>query len=192
MRTQHRPAAFAALACAAALLACGGRPASAQAEPPLTKAPPVATVRGGIYLPFNARVKNAIGNTWYGGGIDYAFQQKPTVSRTVLSVDYIERSTSNYNIRIFPVTIGEFSLSGGAQNGVRPYFGVGAGVYFIRQTIPNDVGFSESNSTTALGGYLAAGLDLPANLMIEGRYHILEKVGSANSSGLQLMAGFRF
>ena len=182
--------------CAAAVFAAlvpltfGVRPAAAQ-TPSDTKPPSILTVRGGAYFPSNTRVKNTTGTTWYGGGLDYHFQQKPGISRTVLSVDYIQRSSGGNQIRIIPVTVGQFTISGSPEAKYHPYYGVGAGAYFVHQTIPNDVGIVETNNVTAFGGYVAAGIEFKDNLLLEARYHILNKVGSATSSGLQVMAGFR-
>ena len=177
-------------AAATALLALLG-PAQAQTVLPDAKNPVVGAIRGGVYFPFNSSVKTNVGKTFYCGGIDYTFQQKPNISRTNLSVDYIERSSGGNSLRIIPVTFSEFALQT-SQNGVRPYYGIGVGAYFIRQNIPNSVGTQQNVNATALGGFLAAGLDLPSNLLVEARYHIVQKEGSANSGGLELTAGIRF
>ena len=182
-------AALTALAGASALLGAA-RPAGAQGLPD-TKKPAIVTIRGGAYFPFNSRAKQVIGKTWYGGGLDYTFQQTPGVSRTNLSLDYIERNSGGSDIRIIPLTVSEFSQQN-PEGTIRPYFGVGGGVYFIHQNAPNDIGFQQNNNSTTLGGFVAAGLDLGSNFLVEGRYHIISKVGSINSSGLQVMAGVRF
>lgn len=187
--TLSKIAVLSALAGASALIGTA-RPAAAQGLPD-TKKPAIVTIRGGVYFPFNARAKAAVGKTWYGGGLDYTFQQTPGVTRTNLSLDYIERNSGGNVVRIIPLTVSQFTLQN-AQGTVRPYFGVGGGVYFIHQSVPNDVGIQENTNATALGGFIAAGLDLPGNVLVEGRYHIISKVGSINSSGLQLMAGVRF
>lgn len=188
--TYTKLAALTALAGASVLLGAA-RPAAAQNLPD-SKKPPIGTIRLGAYFPFNARAKDAIGKTWYGGGLDYTFQQTPGVSRTNLSLDYIERSSGGNTLRLIPVTVSQFTEHGDATTTVRPYFGIGGGVYFIHQNAPNSIGFQENKNATSLGGFVAAGLDLPSNFLIEGRYHIVSKVGDINSSGLQVMAGLRF
>ncbi len=173
---------------------------SAQAQtPPDTKSPTVFAVRGGAYFPFNRTTKNEVGKTWAGGGLDYVIQQKPGLSRTLLSVDYIERSSGGSTIRLIPVTIGEFTLQGageGQTNNVRPYLGIGVGAYFVHQKVPSVLptaqAFTQNNDTTTIGGYLGAGLDISSNFLVEARYHILPKIGGINSSGLQITAGVRF
>ena len=77
---------------------------------------------------------------------------------------------------------------------MNPYFGIGVGVYFLHQDLNDTSGSLTAQNTnkTAIGGFLAAGLDLPANLLIEARYHILQPEGGTNADGLQLMAGIRF
>ncbi len=192
MRTLLTPAAFAL----PGVLVLAFAAASAQAQTPSdTKSPSIAAVRLGAYFPFNRTTKNDVGKTWAGGGLDYNIQQKPGMARTVLSVDYIERSSGGNTIRLIPVTIGEFTLQGageGQSNNVRPYFGIGTGAYFVHQKLPATDGSTQKNDTTTLGGYLAAGLDISSNFLVEARYHILPKIGGINSSGLQVTAGVRF
>lgn len=187
--TYTKLAVLTALAGASVLLGAAP-PATAQGLAD-TKKPTIGTIRLGTYFPFNAAAKDTIGKTWYGGGLDYTFQQTPGVSRTNLSLDYIERSSGGNTLRLIPVTVSQFTEHGG-ENSVRPYFGLGGGVYFIHQNAPNSIGFQENKNATSLGGFLAAGLDLPNNFLIEGRYHIVSKVGDINSSGLQVTAGLRF
>ena len=169
---------------------------SAQAQtPPDTKSPPIAAVRVGAYFPFNSYTKNIVGKTWAGGGLDYVIQQKPGLSRTILSVDYIERSSGGSDIRLIPVTIGEFTLQGageGQSNNVRPYFGIGTGAYFVHENVPGNINGNAKSDTTTIGGYLAAGLDISSNFLVEARYHILPKIGGISNSGLQVTAGVRF
>lgn len=187
-RSLLKLAALAAVTAPALLGAA--RPAAAQALPD-TKAPPIVTIRGGVYLPFNTRAKNDVGKTWYGGGVDYTFQQTPGVARTNVSLDYIERNSGGNTVRIVPLTVSQITLQN-PEGTVRPYFGVGGGAYFIHQSVPNTIGVQENTNATAIGGFFVAGLDLPGNVMVEGRYHIISKVGSVNSGGLQLTAGVRF
>lgn len=187
--SRFRAAALSGAAAAAVLALLG--PAQAQTVLPDAKPPAIGAVRGGVYFPFNSTVKNNVGKTFYGGGVDYTFQQKAGISRTNLSVDYIERSSGGNTIRLVPVTFSQFALQAG-NGGVRPYYGIGVGAYFVHQSIPDNVGNRDNRNDTVLGGFLAAGLDLPNNFLIEARYHIIQKVDDANSSGLQLTAGVRF
>lgn len=192
MRTPLMSAAFAL----PGILALAFAAPSAQAQtPPDTKSPTIFAVRGGAYFPFNSTTKRSVGKTWASGGLDYVFQQKAGLSRTVLSVDYIERSSGGNTIRLIPVTIGQFTLQGageGQNNNVRPYLGIGVGAYFVHQALPDNQLGSTRNDTTTIGGYLGAGLDISSNFLVEARYHILPKVGGINSSGLQITAGVRF
>ncbi len=196
MRT---PLTSAALALSGTLALALVAPSAQAQTPPDTKSPTVAAVRLGAYFPFNSSTKRIVGKTWAGGGLDYNIQQKPGLSRTVLSVDYIERSSGGSTIRLIPVTIGQFTLQGageGQSNNVRPYLGIGVGAYFVHQRVPSVLPTSQattqSNDTTTIGGYLGAGLDISSNFLVEARYHILPKIGGINSSGLQITAGVRF
>ncbi|MDQ2686753.1 MAG: hypothetical protein M3Y28_02685 [Armatimonadota bacterium] len=183
-------AVLTALAAASALLGAA-RPAAAQGIPD-TKKPTIGTVRAGLYFPFNSRAKNNVGKTWYDVGLDYTVHQTPGISRTNISLDYIERNSGGNDIRVVPLTVGQFTEHGEAGATVRPYYGFGLGVYFVHENVPNSIGVQENKNGTAFGGFLAAGLDLPSNFLIEGRYHIISNVGSVNAGGLQVMAGLRF
>ncbi len=167
------------------------RPAHAQTVLPADKPAPIGAIRGGVYFPFNSAAKNEIGKTLYGGGLDYTVQQQRGVSRTNLSLDYIERSSGGNNLRIIPLTVSEFSEQQGSS-GVRPYLGFGAGVYFVHVKVPDNFDVEQTKNATALGGFVAAGLDLPDNFLVEARYHIIQSEGGINPSGLQVMAGIRF
>ncbi len=181
-----------AVAAGAFALLGAGRPASAQTDiPTASEQPPIVTVRGGVYFPFNSRLKANSGKTFYGGGLDYRIQGQPGVTRTELSVDYIERSSGGNTIRIIPVTVGQFALQLG-QGTVHPYVGFGAGAYFVHENLPDNNDIQQNTNKVAIGGYVGAGLDLPSNLMVEARYHLIEKVGTYEPSGLQVMAGIRF
>lgn len=183
-------AVLTALAGASALLGAA-RPVAAQ-DLPDTKKPTIGTIRGGLYLPFNSRAKSTVGKVWYGGGLDYTIRQTPGLSRTNISLDYIERNSGGNDIRVIPLTVSQFTEHGDPGATVRPYYGFGLGVYFVHENVPNSSGLQENKNGTAYGGFLAAGLDLPDNFLVEGRYHIISNVGSVNAGGLQLMAGLRF
>lgn len=188
-----RTATLSAVAVSGALVLLGAvRPVAAQTiSLPDNSNTPVAVVRADLYFPFNSLIKNDVGKTFYGGGLDYIIQRQQSEGKTELSVDYIERSSGGNDARIIPVTIGEFTF-GNPSGNTRPYFGIGAGAYFIHQKGPDNTGLEQSQDKTAVGGYFAAGLNLPDNFILEARYHLIQKVGIYNSSGLQVSAGFRF
>lgn len=167
------------------------RPAAAQLLPPTDQAAPVFSVRAGAYFPSNRRIKNQVGKTFAGVGLDYAVANKPGFTSTRLSLDYIERTSSGKTVRIFPVTVGQFYYQG-ANSGVRPYLGFGVGAYFVKQEVDDDLGNREDNNDTRFGGYVTGGFDFSSNLFLEARYHFIQAVGSANPSGLQVMGGVRF
>lgn len=179
-----------AAAVAAVGLLGSARTAHAQTVLPVSNNTPIGAVRGGVYFPFNSTAKDEIGKTLYGGGLDY-FVQRSGPSRTNISLDYIERSSGGNDLRIIPLTVSEFNEQLGS-NGVHPYAGFGVGAYFVHVKAPDNFDNEMTRNATALGGFVAAGLDLPSNLLIEARYHIIEKEGGINPSGLQVMAGFRF
>ena len=187
-----RTAVLSTVAASGALALLGVvRPAAAQTLSPPDNHDPIAVVRASLYFPFNSQLKDNVGKTFYGGGLDYILHRQQGQGRTELSVDYIERSSGGNTARIIPLTVGQFTYPI-SQASVRPYFGFGAGAYFIHQKGPDSSGVEQSEDKTAIGGFVAAGLDLPDNFILEARYHLIQNVGLYKSSGLQVSAGYRF
>lgn len=161
--------------------------------------PDVAAIRLGIYLPASSHVTSPIGKVFPGGGLDYTFLQSGQ-DRAQVSLDYIERSSSGSDVRIVPLTVSDIIYSG-PNAGIRPYWGVGAGAYFVHAKVPNpdtqqtigNPGADIVNGTdTVFGGFLDLGLEFPQYIFVDARYHWIGEVDHVNTSGLELTAGYRF
>lgn len=170
-----------------------GRAAQAQAVLSPDYREPVVSVRLGGYFPLNSRIIRSVGKGAVEGGVDITLFHQPYVNRSILSVDYLNRSSGSSNLRIVPITVGEMLyLNGGDNSSTRPYAGIGAGAYLVQQSIQDDTGNQLSNNSTAYGAYVALGSDFGNTFFLEGRYHFITTVGGASPSGLQVDAGLRF
>ncbi len=176
---------LAALALAGTLLAAG-RPAAAQQVTSPTQAPQF-TVRAGGYFINDSGVRHNIGSSYLAAGLDYDLHDVVDTSRTILSVDYVDRSSSGNSLRIFPVTIGQLIL-GSSGSGVQTYYGVGAGAYFTH----SDFNGGNKHDNVLFGGYAGAGLIYNRFLELDLRYHLVTSQNGINPGGLEVTAGVRF
>ena len=180
--------AIASLGCLLAV----GRPAAAQAVPGPEQMP-LFTVRAGGYFLSDTNIRHTIGSSFLCAGLDYAIQHpEGGTNRTIVSVDYIDRSSGSNTLRVFPVTLGQMLLSP-EDNGIQPYFGAGAGAYFEHQDFSSDSELNRSaHDNVVFGGYLQAGVEYRKYLALDARYHLVTSSNGVNPSGLELTLGFRF
>lgn len=160
----------------------------------------VGAIRLGVYLPSSSHVTSPVGKYFPVGGLDYTFQQSDG-NRAQVSLDYTERSSSGSDVRVIPLTVSDLFYSGPRAGGVREYWGVGTGVYFVHVHVPNPIssaGIGAPSQQTVngtdevFGGFLAAGIELPQNVFLDARYHIDGEVDHVSTSGLEVTAGYRF
>jgi hypothetical protein len=195
----NRVVSAALLAFGILLVAFGAKPATAQGT--LTNQPTVGAIRLGVYIPTSSKVTSPVGKYFFPvGGLAYTFQQD-SGNRSDIGADYIERSSSGSDVRVIPLTVSETYYGGPRAQGVRPYWSVGVGAYFVHVSVPNpnpnevvgNPGAAQVNHTdTVLGGFLGLGLDFPANYFIDLRYHQVSEVSHVNTSGFELCGGYRF
>jgi len=198
MRNVLRPRVVAALAAGAAVAVCliAGQSANAQTTGTgstiVTYKPlPRASIRAGVYLPVNSRIKHSVGTTLYCGGVDYVMSREGASTNWYLSADIIDKSSGQYELQMFPITYGMLHYSN-VTSATRTYAGWGVGAYITSQVVADSVGFTESNHTTLFGGYFNLGIETKDNVFLDARYHITTSTGSANSGGLEVTAGVRF
>jgi hypothetical protein len=160
----------------------------------------VGAIRLGAFVPVNSNTIQQYGRYDFVGGLDYTFQNDGINQRDIVSVDYLQQShtdsqtNTRNSIRIIPVTVGRQNIGGARGQGVRPFTEFGAGVYFVHFKNPSDTNFggSDTEESTAFGGYLGAGLELSDSLFIDGRFHVTTPVKDVNTDALELTAGVRF
>ena len=192
-------------AISAALVAFGVGIVALAAQPAMAQngagnQPTVGAIRLGVFLPASNKVTSPVGKYFPGGGLDYTFQQSSD-NRAQIDADYIERSSSGSDVRVIPVTVSDLYYSGARSGGVRPYWEIGLGAYFVHVKVPNpnpnevvgNAGAATINKTsTVMGGFLGAGLEFPDNLFIDARYHQVSEVSHVNTSGFEITGGYRF
>jgi hypothetical protein len=175
----------AALAVAGALLAIG-RPASAQQVVSQTQLPQF-TLRAGGYFTSGSSIRHQVGSSFIAAGLDYDIHQAVGSSRTIISVDYIDRSNGGNSLRIFPVTVGELVLSN-SSNDVQSYYGIGVGGYFTH----SDFGTDNQHDNLLFGGYAGIGLIYNHVIDLDLRYHVITPKDGINPSGLEATVGIMF
>jgi hypothetical protein len=196
MRNISRPrliATVSAGATVATLFMAAALPATADNSTglPSFKPLPAFSARVGAYFPTNDRLKKNVGNTLIVGGIDYVLSRQGPSDESIISVDYIDRSNGSNHLQMVPITIGGIHYMD-VKATTRNYIGYGVGAYITSVSVPNSVGFQESNHTTLYGGYINAGIEFTDNVFLDGRYHFTQAVGSTNPSGFEVTAGVRF
>lgn len=178
-----------ALALLGSLAAC--RPAAAQGVSDSDNTPNF-TVRLGGYFATNTTVRHAVGSSFLCAGLDYAVQQSTAFQRTIVSLDYIDRSSGDNDVRVFPLTLGQLIFSS-TSNGIQPYYGAGVGVYFTHEDLNSSSGTSRNSHDDAVfGGYFAAGVEFQRVVDLEARYHLVTSSNDINVGGLEVTAGYRF
>jgi hypothetical protein len=189
MRIFHVPSLAAAVAATGLLLAVA-HPASAQQDASSNTRPDI-TIRLGGYFTSNSTVSHTVGSSYLCGGIDYDIKSEVGTTRTILSADYISRSSGSNHLRIFPITVGQL-IMGTTNNGITPYYGVGMGGYFVNQDIASATTGNGSQDYVAFGGYAAVGFEYNRYLLVDARYHLVTPSHGINVDGLELTAGLRF
>lgn len=182
------PAAF--LAAAGALLALA-HPAAAQDATTPASSDNAITIRVGGYFTNDSTINHTVGSSFLCGGLDYDVKDQVGVTHTIVSADYISRSSGSNHLDIFPVTIGQMILST-AHNDLQPYYGLGLGAYFINQNTNNGAANTSSQDYAVFGGYAAAGFIYDRYLVVDARYHLVSPSHGINVDGLELTAGVTF
>ena len=140
----------------------------------------------------NTTVRHTVNSSFLCGGLDYAVQHPSNLTRTIVSVDYIDRTSGSNTLRVFPVTVGELILQP-EDGGVQPYYGAGLGGYFIHEDFNNNDNTNRtSHDNVVFGGYLVAGVEYRRYLDLDARYHFVTSSNGINVGGLEVTAGFRF
>ena len=180
------------MAAAAGIFASTATQSASAESGPTAIVPNYSTaIRLGAFFPFDSDVRHSAGPSFISGGIDYSFKNVPGLERTVLSVDYMKRTSGNLFLEVVPVTIGQFNYSG-TRGTARPYVGFGLGPYFVRQHIIDANQVETANNGLAFGGYFAVGFDVNDRYILDARYHYVSHIGPVSAQGFQFSAGIRF
>jgi opacity protein-like surface antigen len=165
------------LACSAANAQLGG----------ITK-PVSLGIRAGGYMPKDRPV--GMSKTWFAAGVDARvnISALPIIGGQTVSLDYLTRGSSSVSA-ITLVQRFSSPVAAPVQGGVRPYFGVGVGVYRVH--VKTDTG---SDTKTGPGAKALVGLEIGQGLYVQGDYHLpaFGKVAGLRASGFAVTAGLRF
>lgn len=185
------PAALSAAALAA-LLSLGLAPgASAQSATPAEK--PI-TIKLGVFLPSGSTLKNAVSDTWFSAGLEYALVPKPgaeTAAQSFVPLAYIDYAVANrHGVNADYVGVGpgfRYNLAAPGSSTLIPYVGAGAGAYFLHAK-----GFGGSSNKTNFGYRLNAGVEYNQAYLLEINYTDANSVSGARFGGFNIQAGIKF
>ncbi len=143
-------------------------------------------VKIGALLPTDSTTKDQAGDIIPAAELDVKIPRL-FGGNTFASIGYQDRG----GLRTVPLTI---SRTFGPKNPLKivtgnPYFGLGAGVYFLN----GDDGVGSSESKTTVGGFAQAGYQFPNPYFIEAKYQLVaQKADGLSANGLLLFVGRRF
>lgn len=175
--------------------------------------PKPTTIKLGLFFPANGDLKDSVGKTWFSLGADYEFNKQGAASTSVpvafldytgkggsatfLAADGVNTITADVRFNVLGIGAGIRSY-GEAQNSssVRPYFGAGAGLYFLSDSgslkSTDGTSISVSNHKTSLGAKLSAGLEFGSSYVAELSYVYPGKIDGSDLSGFNLQLGAKF
>ena len=189
--TQTIPAALAAAALSALLSLGLSAGASAQSATPAEK--PI-TIKLGVFLPSGSTLKNAVSDTWFSAGAEYALVPKPgaeTAAQSFVPLAYLDYAGVNrHGVNADYVGVGpgfRYNLAAPGSSSLVPYVGAGAGAYFLHAS-----GFGGSSSKTNFGYRLNAGVEFNQAYLFEINYTDGDSLGGARFGGFNIQAGIKF
>ena len=193
--TQTVPAAVSAAALAALLSL--GLVSGASAQSPVPAEKPI-TLKLGVFLPSGSALKNAVSDTWFSIGAEYAFVPKAgadaaadTAAGSFVPLAYVDYAGSNrHGINANYIGIGpgfRYNLAAPGSGTLIPYVGAGAGAYFLHAK-----GFGGSSNKTNFGYRLNAGVEFNQSYLFEINYTDGNSLGGARFGGFNIQAGIKF
>jgi len=141
----------------------------------------------GIFLPTQSGMST-------GPGIDGTFEHYLTARDSVrFGVGWMQPSqTANHQAKMRQVRLSGEIVHNWEGGQVHPFVGAGLGAYFLQ---PNLNGSNLGSSATKLGGTLLGGAEFFTSKTFaikgEARYHIVQKSGPYDPSGLSLSLGLK-
>ena len=147
----------------------------------------------GAYLPTSARTRDAFGGVWTNIGVRVGNVRQAN-PRGVLAFEFqvLRNSRGGSRATLIPLTAtyrrGLFSP--GSDAAVRPYVGIGTGLYLA--DLRSDKYDVTSGFRGAAGVSLLAGMTMRGKARVEARYLGVSRVKGFDLSGFNLAAGFRF
>ncbi len=147
-------------------------------------------VKIGALLPAQSEARDNAGSLVPAAEVDIRIPR-------ILGADFVSlgiqsRSNNGGRLRVVPVTLSRTFQPGNPLGKITgsPYFGVGAGAYFLNGRNGNT---GESDSKIAPGAFGQVGYQFPNKLFVEAKYQIVAgKVAGLRPNGLVLAIGRSF
>ncbi len=185
------PAALSAAALAALLSLGLSAGASAQSATPAEK--PI-TIKLGVFLPSGSALKNAVSDTWFSAGAEYALVPKAgagAAPQSFVPLGYVDYAGVNrHGVNADYVGIGpgfRYNLAAPGSSSLIPYVGAGVGAYFLHAK-----GFGGSSNKTNFGYRLNAGVEFSQSYLFEINYTDANSLSGARFGGFNIQAGIKF
>jgi opacity protein-like surface antigen len=152
----------------------------------------VGAIRLGVYYSASSGVRNTFTSSIGSAGLDVNLGSTVGTSRSVLSVDYISRSSGSSKLQIIPLTISEQYYRNIGGTDWTPYGEAGIGGYFIQDQDQNNSSLLTTHAKTSLGAFIGGGFDISESIFVDLRYHLIQNLHGDDPSGYELTAGYRF
>lgn len=175
-----------------AVLACLAPMAAGHAQlgdPTVPVQKPI-TVKVGAFFPTNSGARDAVGNTWFTAGADYAFRKTDAAAPVLplVYVDYAGKSRDGFRLSSVGVGVGVRAYGNRSTTStVIPYYGAGIGAYFLTGS-----GGGSSETNTRIGGKVNVGVELNQGPFLEAAYTLTGKVQGDDLNGVSISIGTRF
>jgi hypothetical protein len=163
------------------------------ANVPTQKAVKPFTVKLGAVFPTDGDVKNGVGSTWFGFGLNYDIGKTKTESPLVYSAyfdgTFASKSKEGHTNEASAYGIGPAAryYFGAPTQPVNFYAGAGIGAYFLKSK-----GLDFSQTTTRFGGKLFAGGEFKQGFLGEIAYTFPGNVHGSTLNNFALLVGYRF
>ncbi len=142
----------------------------------------------GALLPTQNAARDAAGSVVPAAEVDIRIPR--LLGADFVSIGIQSRSGDGGKLRVIPITVSRTFQPPNPVGRITgtPYFGVGAGAYFLdgRSALGSD------NKVT-VGGFAQAGYQLPSKFFVEAKYQLTAgKAAGLSANGLQLFVGRSF
>jgi len=147
-------------------------------------------VKLGLFMPQEGDVRDVTSDTWFAAGLDYIFQEtQMPAARASVSLEWSQHSIDGGgDARIIPLTANySWKAKTTEESMSRFFYGLGAGLYFIRVKDNGD-----TSSETKFGAQIHAGVEFAESWYIELKYAFVSKVHGVNPGGFFAFVGKRF
>jgi len=148
------------------------------------------TIKLGAFFPTDSNARDAVGNTWFAVGADYAFRKTDAAAPVLplVYVDYAGKSKNGFRLSTVGVGVGVRAYGNRATTTkVVPFYGAGIGAYFL-----NASGNGIDETETRLGGKVNIGVELNQGPFLEAAYTLTGKVSGDDLNGISVLIGTRF